>query len=160
MTPPADSWMLFCQRERRWSAAVRDALRRARRPALAERVVTTPSPPAARALAAGDAAVLVAVEVTEESAVERLRLLWGLRACPWLVCVAMAPSPGFRDAVRDMLCEAGARLVIGSPRESDAVIDLHDRFAGWHATRRRATDSPEQAARRRLPWQPAPWAVG
>lgn len=156
-TRPA-TWMLFCESRRKWSAAVRFCLRRASRNRLAERVVAVEAAPPLATLASAGCPVVLALEFDCQNLANRLGLLAEARLLPDCCPIGLAADAGLGREAEPTLLEAGAKLVITSPRQAGLVVALHD----CHAERRLATAQPptlQEEAWRRLPWQPAPWAI-
>ncbi|MEN1681617.1 MAG: hypothetical protein AAGJ46_18705 [Planctomycetota bacterium] len=156
-TRPA-TWMLFCETRRKWSAAVRFRLRRASRDRMAERVVATAALPSAPVLTDANAPAVLGLEVDRNNAVEVLEQIAGLRSSSDYCMVALVADRSLTSRVEPMLLEAGARLVVFSPRQTGLVVALHDRHAARRLAAGAATTLKDEAWRR-LPWQPDPWAI-
>lgn len=165
---PEPGWLLIAEQGERWTAAIAARLRRqpGRRPLL-RRVEASPP---ADAFAAR-AAVFVAVELRRDNAVAALEQLRDLRRRPEigaaaLISAAGIAAPSLRDELSLAVLEAGACLVVDSPRRTGPLLAAVRRSldAAGEAFERAssAVDAawPTEQVWRRLPWQAEPWPLG
>jgi hypothetical protein len=139
--------LIVCERTRRWTAALRLTLRESGDP---PRVALRQT----RALAEADDALkqapgsVVAVEVAAESLGETLRWIAQLERGDRAARAVALAAP---DVLRHewALREAGAALVLSSPRRAQSLIDL----LAWHLPR---VPPPTTSDLERI-WNTLPW---